>query len=293
MQTLETLQRAIDTSRQLKDIVRTMKVLAAVSIRQYERAALSLAEYSDTVEMGLQVLVRHIALPSQRSKSGANAAIVFGSDQGLCGRFNELLLEFVHGRLEQTENTRLLAVGARVDMGLEALGFQVEECFFVPGSVAGITLTVQQILQKIESWQAEGVNEVKLYYHKHSGRGRYRPIQQVLLPLDEHYFKRLQKKTWQGRTLPAYSMNPSALFAALVRQHLFISLYRACAESLASEHGQRLISMQLAEKNIGQRLQQLTMTYQQQRQETITAEVLEVVSGFEALQDEVPARERI
>ncbi len=291
MQTLETLQRAIDTSRQLKDIVRTMKVLAAVSIRQYEKAVQSLGDYSDTVEMGLQVLVRHVAFPARRLKNGEKAAIVFGSDQGLCGRFNELLLEYVREKLKPSKGTRLLAVGARADMGLESLGFRVEECFFVPGSVAGITLTVQQILQKIESWQAEGINEVKLFYHKHSGRGRYRPIQQLLLPLDEHYFRRLKKKTWQGRSLPTYTMNPNVLFAALTRQHLFISLYRACAESLASEHGQRLISMQLAEKNIGQRLEQLTRTYQQLRQETITSELLEVVSGFEALQGEASESE--
>lgn len=286
MQTLDNLQRAIATARQIKDIVRTMKVMAAVSIRQYERAVASLAEYSRTVEMGLQVVIHHTGILPKLSKPGARAGIVFGSDQGLCGRFNESLLDFVAGRLSDGGHTRLLAVGVRADKGLEARGYLVEECFFVPGSVAGITLTVQQMLQKIEAWQQEGVTEVVLYYHKNSGRGRSKPVSQRLLPLDVGHLRRLGRKAWPGRSLPDYSMTPGALLAALLRQHLFITLYRACAESLASEHGQRLVSMQLAEKNIGERLETLSKSYQQLRQEVITDELLDVIAGFEALQSE-------
>ncbi len=284
METLESLQRAIDASCQLKDIVRTMKVMASVSIRQYEKAVASLEHYGDTVELGLMTVIRQTGLPSVRGRPGDRAAIVFGSDHGLCGRFNETLLDYVSSHLRNEGTTRLLAVGGRADAGLGARGLAVEECFFVPGSVSGITLTVQQILQKIENWGHQGVEIVDLFHHKPSGRGHYRPLLQRLLPLETGYYRHLARRKWPGPSLPVFVLDAAVLMAALLRQHLFISLYRACAESLAAEHGQRLMSMQLAEKNIVTRLERLTLTHRQLRQEQITAELLEVVSGFEAVE---------
>jgi len=73
------------------------------------------------------------------------------------------------------------------------------------------------------------------------------------------------------------------LFQALIRHHLFGSLYRAFAESLASEHASRLTSMQGAEKNIEARLAELKAQFHQLRQMSITEELLDIVSGFTAL----------
>ncbi len=286
IQTLDVLQRAISVSRQLQEIVRTMKVLAAVSIRQYERAVASLEQYGHTVELGLVGVLRRAPLPPRRPPAGGRAAIVFGSDQGLCGRFNETLVDLVQTSLGEGRGVRILAIGARADMGLEACGLKVEECFFVPGSVAGITSTVRQILEKIETWRGEGIGTVDLFHHRSHGRGRYRPVQLRLLPLEEAWLRRLGGRAWPGRSLPCFTMAPPALLAALLRQYLFVSLYRGCAESLAAEHGQRLLSMQSAERNIERRIERLTRTYQQLRQEQITAELLEVVTGFQALEEE-------
>jgi F-type H+-transporting ATPase subunit gamma len=85
--------------------------------------------------------------------------------------------------------------------------------------------------------------------------------------------------------LPTFTMDWDRLFSALISQYLFVSLYRAFAESLASENASRLASMQGAERNIADRLQELQGSFHQQRQSTITAELLDIVSGFEALRD--------
>jgi F-type H+-transporting ATPase subunit gamma len=78
-------------------------------------------------------------------------------------------------------------------------------------------------------------------------------------------------------------MDWEPLFSRLIRQYLFISLYRATVESLASENAARLAAMQAAEKNIEERLTVLNAEYRQQRQNLITGELLDIVSGFEAL----------
>ncbi|MDB9337432.1 F0F1 ATP synthase subunit gamma, partial [Nodularia spumigena] len=103
------------------------------------------------------------------------------------------------------------------------------------------------------------------------------------LPVDPNWLKNLEKKAWSTPVLPTFTMNENQLFSALIRQYLFISLYLALAESLASENASRLSSMQAAEKNIEERLSDFNADYRRQRQSSITAELLDIVSGFEAL----------
>jgi F-type H+-transporting ATPase subunit gamma len=182
-----------------------------------------------------------------------------------------------------TKSRRILAVGARMDASLRAMGMTVEANFFVPGSVAGITATVQQILLQIDNWQREGIEQVLLFYNAHQQRKAYVGQVRILLPVDLGRFNQLNTKPWPSRSLPIFTMDSERLLSALIRQHLFIILFTACAESLAGEHASRLVSMQVAEKNIKERLEGLSATYRQQRQNQITEELLDVVSGFEAL----------
>ena len=83
--------------------------------------------------------------------------------------------------------------------------------------------------------------------------------------------------------LPEIIGSGSATLNALVREYLFISLFRACAESLASENASRLAAMERADKNISDLLERLHSTFNQLRQDGIDEELFDVVSGFEAL----------
>jgi F-type H+-transporting ATPase subunit gamma len=285
MKTLEALQRDMDTATDLQSIVRTMKVLAAVSIRQYEKALASLADYNRTVEMGLQAVLRdrRSAAPGRARTPPRTGAIVFGSDHGLCGRYNESIAAFAIEALENAGDRRILAVGSRIEAALRARGEDVEQLFFVPGSVTGITSTVQSLLLRIDDWRQAGVERVLLFHNAHEQKTAYRAQRRELLPIDPSRFNSGRDRPWPSRSLPVFTMDSGELLRALIRQHLFIVLFSACAESLAGEHASRLISMQVAEKNIQQRLETLTSTYRQQRQNQITEELLDVVSGFEAL----------
>jgi len=93
----------------------------------------------------------------------------------------------------------------------------------------------------------------------------------------------LKAKRWPSKVLPAFSMDETQLFRALIREYMFVSLYRAFAESLASENASRLASMQVAEHNIDDRLRALTTESRQFRQTSITDELLDIISSFEAL----------
>ena len=290
METPDQLARQIESLEDLQSIVKTMKALSAVTIRQYERAVESLAEYYRTVELGLHVVLRERDLIPHRyaAREGDYGAIVFGSDHGLCGRFNEDLVDYFlehRGRdAGRAETQHIIAVGARGAMQLEASGCVLDETFWVPGSAARITATVQQVLECIDTWQRErGVERVFLYHNIPVDEGRYRSTSLQLLPIDMHRFRHLQHEPWPSRRLPTHTLDTDTLLAALIRQYFFITLFRACAQSQASEHASRLAAMQSAERNIAERLEDETAHFRRVRQDAITGELLDVVAGFEAI----------
>ena len=346
MQTLEALTAQINSIEDLQSVVKTMKALAMVSIRQYETAVTALADYNRTVEMGLQILLRHrdfreqpVILPNDVSKhksNGISGVIIFGSDHGLCGQFNEQIVSYALEQLRELqikpENCTIAAVGARLIPYLETAKQNIYAQFSLPNSVAGITSMVQEILLTIEQWRfpqeeklraslrrtygvcthpadeqlaaskrpsptgissspggnnlvSSHIDRIILIYNKSVSAASYRPQNLQLLPMNAKWLQSLEQQPWHSEGLPTFTMDWDKLFSSLIRQYLFVSLYRAFAESLASENASRLASMQAAQKNIEERLTELNAQYRHQRQSSITSELLDIVSGFEALKE--------
>lgn len=291
MQTLEALRKKIDSAQDLHSIVKTMKALAAVSIRQYEKAVEALVEFNRTTELGLHVVLSDRAqeLLEEEHHSGMSlGAIVFGSDQGMCGQFNEQIAAFTLSGLEalavESEKPVVVAVGARAAPPLEDGGQPVEELITLPGSVAGISNLVQDLLLTIDRWRNErDIERVYLFYNRPVRSAIYRPQMVRLLPIEVERLRGMETKKWPSRNLPIYTMERKRLMASLIRQHLFVTMYRAFAESQSSENAARLTAMQAAERNIQDRLVELNIYYHGQRQNSITSELLDIVSGFEVL----------
>jgi F-type H+-transporting ATPase subunit gamma len=291
MELLETLKRKIESAGDLRSVVRTMKVLAAANIREHEKAVVSLKEYNRTIEMGLHIVLRNIPGEIQKSKpmrKNRLAAVVFGSERGMCGQFNEQIADYaidMMNKLEvRYEDRTVMALGERVTALLEEAGQTVHERFPIFGTHADIASIMQEVLIKIEEWRMKrGIEQIVLFYNRPSKGISYSPAMLYLLPFDTVWFNDMVEKKWPSRTLPAFTMDWNRLFSSLVRQYLFVSLYRAFVESLASENTSRLFSMQSAEKNIEERLKELNARFHHQRQASITAELLDVATGFEAI----------
>lgn len=289
MQTLETLRRAIDSTKTLHAVVRTMKVLSMTSIRQCEEAVAALVDYNRSVRLGLQAALRHrprdVAYGPAASPEHVGA-IVFGSAWGMCGRFNEQLASFAARELEAIapEQLTLLALGEYVGGRLDDAGRPPDSRHAVPDSVDGITARVQDLLVILEAWQSERhIGRVVLFYHESASGTAYAPRAVPLLPVDTAWLEELEARPWPTRVLPTFRMEWEPLFTALFRQYLFVTLYRAFAESLASEHSSRLAAMQAAQDNVEERLADLQARFHRQRQTAITEELLDIISGFEAL----------
>ena len=128
--------------------------------------------------------------------------------------------------------------------------------------------------------------ELHLFHNRPQSGALYEPVSQRLLPLDAAWRRKLAEVPWPTGNLPEVMGGGTATLRALIREYLFISLFRACAESLASENASRLAAMQRAEKNIDELLENLNRTFHRLRQSGIDEELFDVVSGFEALSGE-------
>lgn len=289
METLESLRKRIDTADDLFSVVRTMKTLAAVNIRHFERAVESLDDYSRTVEMGIRIVLRDV--PDFRTPSPPGnrlGAVIFGSEQGLSGQFNDQIAGFSQAGMDMLGVApafrTVLAIGDRVVPRIEENQPVAGQLPF-PNSLPGIPGVLQEVLTVIERWRfSEGIERIVLFHHRPLSGASYRPVQVRLLPIDEDWMRNLEAAGWTSRTLPMAPGDRERLFAALIRQYLFVTLYRAFVHSMASENASRLASMQAAEKNIRDRRDELNAEYHHQRQNSVTAELLDIIAGYEALE---------
>ncbi len=289
--TTASLSRKINSAGELKSVVRTMKALAASSIGQYEQSVRALNDYYRTVELGLSACFREtapmVARPEPRGQSepGATGAIVFGSDQGLVGQFNEVVADFAVQTLAALPGKpHLWAVGERVQARLVDAGLPLMGTFPVPNSVQAITPLVGRMQIASEAKRTQGEYASLYVFHNRPKTGAlYEPVSQRLLPLDAQWQQGLAGIRWPTRNLPEVVRDNVTTLRAYIREYLFISLFRACAESLASENASRLAAMERAGRNIDELLETLHGTFHRLRQAKIDEELFDVISGYEAL----------
>ena len=285
------LRRKIAGAEDLRSVVRTMKAVAASSIGQYEKSVHALDDYYRTVELGLGACFRKSGpAPLMAERKGRTAvdaigAVVFGSDQGLVGQFNDVVADHAVKTLASlTAKPEVWAVGERVHARLTDSGLPLIGLFSVPGSVRAITPLVGQILVGCGLHRSQGdATELHLFFNRPTSGSGYEPVNQRLLPLDENWRRRLADLPWPTGNLPEVMGSGTATVRSFIREYLFVSIFRACAESLASENASRLAAMQRADKNIDESLEDLNGKFHRLRQSGIDEELFDVVSGFEAL----------
>jgi F-type H+-transporting ATPase subunit gamma len=292
--TLVGLRRKLNSAGELQSVVRSMKALSASSIGQYEKSTQALTDYYRTVELGLSVCFREMGSSKKKVKAKKEtnisgiAAIVFGSDQGLVGQFNEIIADFAIQKLKSLPGkSQVWCVGERVHARLLDAGLPISGIYKVPNSVKSIAPLIGQIQIKSEAKRAvREYASVYVFHNRQVSSAAYEPVVQRLLPLDEIWRQSLIKIRWPTRNLPQVMDGVTPTLHALIHEYLFISLFRACAESLASENASRLSAMERAEKNIEELLEKLNGEFHRLRQDTIDEELFDVVSGFEAQSEE-------
>jgi len=190
--TTANLQRKISTASDLQSVVRTMKAISASNIGQYEQAVNALDGYARTVQLSLHICFKQqglagFTLQKEEKKTGAIAAIVFGSDQGLVGQFNEIMANFVIKTLTNLNGEKTIwGIGERNQTRLLAKKLALGGSFKFPNSIEAITPLVGHILIELDKQLENGdITAVHLFYHRPQTRSGFTAFQLRLLPLDE------------------------------------------------------------------------------------------------------------
>ena len=275
------IERQIQTIEGLRDIIHSMRSLAATYLSRAEERLDGVRAYADTIGRAIEdcLFGREIRLPE--SEANAAAVLAFFSEQGLCGRFNEVMAEAAGKHAAALRSPQFITVGKRGPALLRRDGLDVLAelpSTTSPDGVDGVIHEIAKVVLDLHDRDAFG--ELYLLYAHYLSPGRIEPTFERVLPMDLGQWRDADR----ARSSPPHLALPRLdLLAELVQEFTFISLYRAFTESLAGENGMRLQSMEAAKSNIDDNLAELQLQASLQRQNDITEELLDVVSGAEAL----------
>jgi len=304
MESSTKLTKRLSILQELRTVTETMRALSAVNIRRYENATLAVSEHDSMVDLGFQALSINSDLPvlqaTKTVKSPAQLVIIFGSDHGLCGRFNERVIEFARTSAiasskkkplttldsllcsdEPPYPCRLLVAGQVLSEVCTANGFSPYETFSLPGIVDSIPELVHKQILQIDKWVHQHPDSrLDVFHHRPSTDNGIELNRFELLPVQRSV---TSSGNWPTHNLPGITLQPETLLAALLREHIFIGLYRSCAESQSAEHISRLSSMQAACRSIDEQISTVGQKLRKHRQMLITSELLDTISGYESI----------
>ena len=283
---LRRIKRQLESIRSLSDIVAAMRDLAAICVRRAEAAVRATRPYAELVETALDEAMGQADLqqPDRPADDASSAvAVVFTSEQGLCGAYNDRVvrraLEFMS---KAPRRAQLVAIGRRGRDLLAPQGAKAALSLPAPTNLEGIRSQVLELAgQVFELYSERGASELFFVYNAYVGMGRFQETVRQVLPVSPGDLQASRERAFGYE--PILTAPPRELLGRLIEEYFFIQFYRGLLESHASENGARLASMTAATTNIDERIVALTRQFQSVRQEDITSELLDVVSGAEAL----------
>jgi len=289
MPSLREVQQKLESARGLGDIVGSMRTLAAIYVRRAEAALEASRPYAEVVETALLEALERLAPSSTEGKEPGETGllVVFASDQGLAGAYNDRVVEAAENFKRSRGDLDLVfvAIGQRGTDLLTLRGTAPIATLGAPVSLEGVKAVVRDVAAQIyELYIERGIRSLFFAYNVYESVGRFSPIVRRILPPQTWTLRHRRHKAF--RTEPILTAPAGTLLEHVAEQFFFIELYGALLESQASENGARLAAMSQASSNIDDQIADLTQLYRSARQEQITSELLDVVSGAEALRED-------
>ena len=277
------LRRRIASIRNTRQLTKAMKTVSAAKLRRAQDAMLAARPYADQMQKVLKSLASRAnpeAHPLLARHGDQRArALVITSDRGLCGSFNVNICRAATASFDEYrgKDLELLTVGRK---GREyfrrrnyAMGRDWEDVLRTVGYTTAVDIA--QFL--IEAYVKDDVDTVFIVYNEFKSAMQQRPVVEQLLPIE-----RLDLEAGESEDY-IYEPDAASLFNSLLPKHVEFQIYRALRESVAAEHAARMTAMDAATRNAGELIDKLTLHMNRVRQASITTEIIEVVSGAEAL----------
>jgi F-type H+-transporting ATPase subunit gamma len=284
MQTLERISAQRKTMEDLGSIVRTMKTLSAVMVKQVEARRSDLEQFERTNWLALSALLKKLPIlqATEVSVSKQQAWIVIGSERGFCGRFNEQIMASIQSASQNKSPVRhLTTLGTRFSEKVLEHGISADLSAPLPATPEGLENLLSQLMLQVDAWQHEGTAQVRILHNKRRAAGGLEVSNETVWPIPIEQLQAAQSLAWPTRQQPLVLADPAAAFQVTLRQFLKTSLLKACMESMLCESSARLSRLQVAEDNISQRLEDLKQIHNTLRQGEITSELQDITAAFD------------
>lgn len=283
MATLKSIRLRIRTAKNIQQITRAMKLVAAARLKKATDRVLEARPYSEKLLELMRSMSSAGELPPhplmEKRPVNRYALLLITADRGLAGPYNTTLIRAASDFLKNTPGeATLVTVGKKGNQFFGKRGYGVSYAHSVPSSGARLVDAIEVTRVVRELYESGQVDAVYVCYSKFYSAIRQTPQIVQLLPIEAPAGE-------DGGGNAAYSFEPSpeALLSALLPRYLQGLVWQGLLEATASEHGARMTAMTSATDNAGKMIQNLTLKANRERQAGITKEILEVVSGAEAL----------
>lgn len=294
MPSLKDIRSRIASTQNTKKITSAMKLTSAAKLRRAQQNIVALRPYAHSVltliaDISATQQVSHKLL-EQNENPKTLLLVVLTSDRGLCGAFNTNVSKaaerIYHEIKAQYHKVDFIFVGRKGAEYFKRRGIEGIKNIQNMANDLSYEYSTGITNEILESYQSGQYEEVRFIYNEFKSAISQMVVNERLLPVDVAAYSTFDKQPEGVTRFPKdiiFEPAPELIIDDLLKKHFAIQVYRCLSESLASEYGARMTSMENATKNAGELVRSLTLTYNKLRQAAITKEIIEITSGAEAL----------
>ena len=290
MASLKDIRMRIDSTKNTQQITKAMKLVSAAKLRRAQHNITNMRPYAVTLKKVIANITatQKVTHPLMTQKDSVKKVllVVLTSDRGLCGGFNTNIIKFTDKyRAENApklEKLDFFFIGKRGDDFFSKRGVKSIETYFKLDKDISYSLAKTVADKLINHYLDGSYDEIRLVYNEFHSAISQVVTCETLLPIQVEQTSFDAEGSQFSKDI-IFDPSPEAIVEELLKKHFNLSVYKAMSESVASEHGARMSAMENATNNAKEMINKLTLTYNKARQEKITTELTEIVSGAEAI----------
>ena len=291
MATLNDIQRKISAVKKTRQITKAMNMVAAARLRGAQNKMESFAPYAKKFAEVLGNLASRIEPDIHpllvRKESVSKVELLhFTGDRGLCGSFNGNLIGLGERWLKEEKQkgveSGLVTIGKKGRDYFRKRNYHMVDSFVDMYGRVDISFINQMTRNMIDRYLGDEVDEVYLMYSHFAGMGRQIPTLLKLIPIEPPRVEEVETSR-EGQAEYLCEPDPESLLIELLPKHISVQIYNAFLQNETSEHAARMAAMDNASKNCNEIVENLTLVFNKARQAAITAELMDIVGGAEAL----------
>lgn len=292
MPSLKDIRARIDSTKNTQQITKAMKLVSAAKLRKAQHNITNMRPYALTLRKMISDLAvsNNISHPLMEKKAEVKSVllVVISSDRGLCGAFNSNVNKYVEGYLKNNKNKYnkidVIFVGRKANDYFARRGVKPIDYITKLDRDISYELASRISQRLMKSYLESEYEEIRVIYNEFKSAISQNVVAETILPVDVELstFSKTENAGAYSKDY-IYETAPKEILEELLKKHFDLQIYRSMSESVASEHGARMTAMENATNNARDMINGLTLTYNKLRQEKITKELIEIVSGAEAL----------